>query len=156
MIQIFAFIMTIVFALCAAILVAISKLFGISYPEASVIVNLCIQPALLVISSFALFVCRIKKRSGIIASFCYLILNIFATVWVFMHYKVWNIYFAFNKCVDELEFLANKITWLFPQKDPNIYPGQPDCIVEYMIVNVVIFVILYLFVLYLNRKLAKV
>lgn len=156
MIQIFAFIMMTVFALCAAILVAISKLFGISYPEASVIVNLCIQPVLLVISSFALFVCRIKKRSGIIASLCYFILNIFATIWVFMHYKVWNIYFAFNKCVDELEFLASKTTWLFPQKDPNLYPGQPDLIVEYMTVNVVIFVILYLFLLYLNRKLAKV
>ena len=73
-----------------------------------------------------------------------------------MHYKVWNIYFAFNKCVDELEFLASKTTWLFPQKDPNLYPGQPDLIVEYMTVNVVIFVILYLFLLYLNRKLAKV
>lgn len=156
MIQIFAFIMMTVFALCAAILVAIAKLFGISYAEASVIVNLCIQPALLVISSFALFVCRIKKRSGIIASFCYLILNIFAMIKLFIHYQVWNINFAFDKCVDELGFLATKITWLFPQKDPNIYPGQPDCIIEYMTVNVVIFVILYLFVLYLNRKLARV
>mgnify|MGYP004595044525 CR=1 FL=1 len=156
MIQIFAFIMMTVFALCAAILVAISKLFGISYPEASVIVNLCMQPVLLVISSFALFVCRIKKRSGIIANLCYLILNIVAMIKLFMHYQVWNINFAFDKCVDELGFLASKITWLFPQKDPNIYPGQPDCIVEYMTVNVVIFVILYLFVLYLNRKLAKV
>lgn len=155
MIQIFAFIMMIVFALCDAILVAIAKLFGISYEEASVIVNLCIQPALLVISSFALFVCRIKKRSGIIASFCYLILNIFAMIKLFIHYQVWNINFAFDKCVDELEFLASKITWLFPQKDPNIYPGQPDCVVEHMIVNVIIFVILYLFVLYFNRKLAR-
>ena len=156
MIQIFAFIMMTVFALCAAILVAIAKLFDISYAEASVIVNLCIQPALLVISSFALFACRIKKRSGIIASLCYLILNIFAMIKLFIHYQVWNINFAFDKCVDELGFLATKITWLFPQKDPNIYPGQPDCIIEYMTVNVVIFVILYLFVLYLNRKLARV
>lgn len=45
MIQIFAFIMMTVFALCDAILCAIAKLFGISYEEASVIVNLCIQPA---------------------------------------------------------------------------------------------------------------
>lgn len=115
--------MMIVFALCVAILVAIAKLFGISYEEASVIVNLCIQPALLVISSFALFVCRIKKRSGIIASFCYLILNIFAMVKLFMHYKVWDIDVAFKKCVNELEFLASKIMWLFPQKDP--YMKEP-------------------------------
>lgn len=156
MIQIFALIMMTVFALCVAILVAIAKLFGISYEEASVIVNLCIQPALLVISSFALFVCRIKKRSGIIASFCYFILNIFAMIRIFIHYQVWNINFAFEKCENELGFLASKITWLFPQKDPDLYPGQPDLIVEYMTVNVIIFVILYLFVLYLNRKLAKV
>ncbi len=156
MIQIFAFIMMTVFALCDAILCAIAKLFGISYEEASVIVNLCIQPALLVISSFALFVCRIKKRSGIIASFCYFILNIFAMIRIFIHYQVWNINFAFKKCDDELGLLASKITWLFPQKDPDLYPGQPDLIVEYMTVNVIIFVILYLFVLYLNRKLAKV
>lgn len=156
MIQIFALIMMTVFALCDAILVAIAKLFGISYEEASVIVNLCIQPALLVISSFALFVCRIKKRSGIIASFCYFILNIFAMIRIFIHYQVWNINFAFEKCDNELGFLASKITWLFPQKDPDLYPGQPDLIVEYMTVNVIIFVILYLFVLYLNRKLAKV
>lgn len=36
MIQIFAFIMMTVFALCDAILCAIAKLFGISYEEASV------------------------------------------------------------------------------------------------------------------------
>lgn len=156
MIQIFAFIMMIVFALCIAILVAIAELFGISYEEASVIVNLCIQPALLVISSFALFVCRIKKRSGIIASFCYFILNIFAMIGIFIHYQVWNINFAFKKCENEMDFLASKIAWLFPQKDPNLYPEEPNLIGEYMIVNVVIFVILYLFILYINRKLAKI
>lgn len=75
---------------------------------------------------------------------------------IFIHYQVWNINFAFKKCDDELGLLASKITWLFPQKDPDLYPGQPDLIVEYMTVNVIIFVILYLFVLYLNRKLAKV
>lgn len=134
MIQIFAFIMMIVLALCVAILVAIAKLFGISYEEASVIVNLCIQPALLVISSFALFVCRIKKRSGIIASFCYLILNIFAMVKLFMHYKVWDIDVAFKKCVNELEFLASKIMWLFPQKDP--YMKEPYIYIQ---INQIVF-----------------
>lgn len=63
MIQIFAFIMMIVFVLCMAILVAISELFGISYEEASVIVNLCIQPALLVISAFAFLYAELRKEA---------------------------------------------------------------------------------------------
>ena len=75
---------------------------------------------------------------------------------ILIHYQVWNINFAFKKCENELLFLASKIAWLSPQKYPYIYPGQQDLIAEYMIVNVVIFVILYLFILYINRKLAKV
>lgn len=159
MIQIFTFIIAIIFALCVAILVAIAKLFGISYVESSVIVNLCIQPALLVISSFALFICRIKKRSGIIASFCYLVLNALAMVVVFIHYKVWNVNYAFEKCVYELNLLSDKITWLFPKNDLSLHESidlSRDAPYEYMLVNVIIFVFLYLFVLYLNRKLAKI
>ena len=155
MIQIFMFIIALIFVLCIAVLFAIANLFGIPYTESAVIVNLCIQPVSLVVSSFALFVCRIKKRSGIIASFCYFALNVIAMVAISIHYKVWNVNYAFNKCMHELILLSDKMTWLFPKDDLSL-DDSLNVSKEYMLVNVIIFVYLYLLVLYLNRKLAKI
>ena len=128
------------FGLCAAFLLLIGKLFGFTYKEISVIFNLWIQGAVLMISgllpSIAQLIVLINSPSVVNGVFllCYLIYASIYIVGFIALLKHYNIPYndAFDLCVNDLVWIASK--WH----------------ISYHAVNLVIFVLWWLSVVILN------
>ena len=128
------------FGLCAAFLLLIGKLFGFSYKEISVIFNLWIQGAVLMISgllpSVAQTVAIINEPSLTNGIFLVCLL-IYASIYVvgfIVLLKHYNLPYndAFDLCVNDLVWIADK--WQ----------------ISYHAVNLVIFVLWWLAIVFVN------
>ena len=128
------------FGLCAAFLLLIGKLFGFSYKEISVIFNLWIQGAVLMISgllpSVAQTVAIINEPSLTNGMFLFFFL-IYASIYVvgfIVLLKHYNLPYndAFDLCVNDLLWIADK--WH----------------ISYHAVNLVIFVLWWLSIVFVN------
>lgn len=66
----------VLFGICMMIITAFAFIFGISYEEASVIINLWIQPGLLIISTGSIVYAHLRKRNYFYSFFwCYILYN---------------------------------------------------------------------------------
>ena len=128
------------FGLCAAFLLLIGKLFGFTYKEISVIFNLWIQGAVLMISgllpSIAQLIVLINSPSVIYGIFllCYLIyasIYIVGFIALLKHYNL-----PYN---DAFDLSANDLVWIASKWH-----------ISYHAVNLVIFVFWWLSIVFLN------
>ena len=128
------------FGLCVLFLLLLGKLFGLTYKQISVVFNLWVQGGVLALSGLApLGIVIYKMLESFSAGWlvlaiilaCYGIVYVYAFIKMLQHYRLpFNA--AFDLCVDDLQRLARK--WH----------------TTYQIVNLLIFVLLYLILLGLN------
>ena len=128
------------FGLCVLFLLLLGRLFGLTYKQISVVFNLWVQGAVLALSGLAPFGITVYKMiesfsiGWLLLSFIlafYGIAYIFAFIKMLQHYHLpFNT--AFNRCVSDLQKLARK--WH----------------TTYQIVNLIIFVGIFLLLLSLN------
>ena len=147
------YIIGLIFEACCALLELIGGLFGWTYKEACVYVNLYAQYVVLVVSSFS--VCYVAVRKMIqgfsmsrlvvlIVTVLYNVPFVWLGVWLWNRYGVINAEVAFDLCVDDLWALGERLN--LPTDLPHYSEGWS----EYYVVNLVIFVAIYLLVLLLN------
>lgn len=138
------YLVNIPFALCVLFLQLLGKCFGLTYKQISVVFNLWIQGSVLVLSAWLPFVqnliCPNWAHEGswwiiIICTLCYGLLYLMAFVLMLRHYHL-PFNRAFDLCVNDLLRVAS--IW--------------NC--SYYAVNIIIFVIIFLFLLGLNILLA--
>lgn len=128
------------FGLCVLFLFLLGKLFGLTYKQISVVFNLWVQGAVLALSGLVPFGIVVYKKmesfstGWLVLSF---ILALYGTAYVFafiimvQHYRL-PFDAAFNRCVWDLQKVAKK--WH----------------TTYQMVNLIIFVVLFLLLLSLN------
>ena len=128
------------FGLCVLFLLLLGKLFGLTYKQISVVFNLWVQGGLLTLSGLAPLMVDVFKMSesfsmGWLVLAIVLALYGFAYVYAFIkmlqHYRL-PYDAAFDLCVDDLKRIAVK--WH----------------TTYEMVNLIIFIILYLILLCMN------
>lgn len=128
------------FLICASFLLVTGKVFRLTYKEFSVVFNLWIQGAVLMLSSFLPLVACIVGLTDGISTFeisltvffaVYALINIWAFVGMLRHYGR-NKNYAFDLCMYDLERLAD-------------YWGM-----SYHMVNLLIFILFYLIVIGIN------
>jgi hypothetical protein len=128
------------FGLCVLFLLLLGKLFGLTYKQISVVFNLWVQGAVLALSGLAPVVVAVFKMTesfslGWLALSVFFALygmaNVYGFIKMLKHYHL-PFDAAFNLCVDDLKRLAWK--WH----------------TTYEVVNLLIFVLFYLFILALN------
>ena len=141
----------VLFGLFVGIIYVLSEITGLSYEEVSVYLNLYIQGALLVISIVPIFYCSIMgllKMHDIKCLVCYTLSVMYSCLYIggyvaiFKHYTL-NVDYAFKTCVEELFRLGR------------IWPGTANEWTNYYIVNIFIFVIGFLALLFINRIIFK-
>lgn len=132
------------FLICAIFLLATGKVFRLTYKEISVVFNLWVQGAVLMLSSFLpLAACVVCLTNGItvfhllltLFFLVYALINIWAFVGMVKHYGS-NKDYAFDLCMHELQRIA--ASW-----------G-----VSYHMANLIIFILFYLIVIGINVILA--
>ena len=125
---------------CVLFLLLLGKLFGLTYKQISVIFNLWVQGAVLVLSGLAPFGIAVFKMIDSF-SMWWLVLSvvlvIYGIAYVYSFIKMLQHYHlpfnaAFDLCVDDLQRLAKK--WH----------------TTYQMVNLIIFILFYLILLCLN------
>ena len=128
------------FGLCVLFLILLGKLFGLTYKQISVVFNLWVQGAVLMLSGMAPFGIAIYKM---LESFSMgwllltIILALYGAAYLYAFMKMLHHYHlpfdaAFDLCVDDLKRIAVK--WH----------------TTYEMVNLIIFILLYLILLGLN------
>lgn len=106
--------MRILFQICQKFLLLIGKVTRLTYIEISVIFNLWIQGALLVLSSFipaTVLLCNDGYRSNpyiTIFAIGYALLYVILFILLLIHYKL-PFERAFYLCADDLENISNKV-----------------------------------------------
>ena len=134
------------FGLCVLFLRLLGKLFGLTYKQISVVFNLWVQGAVLALSGLAPFCVAIYKVWEFFSVnwlLMTIILALYGMVYVYGFIRMLKHYhlpfdYAFDLCVEDLNWVAKK--WH----------------TTYQMVNIVIFVILYLLLLGLNLYLGIV
>jgi hypothetical protein len=128
------------FGLCVLFLLLLDKLFGLTYKQISVVFNLWVQGAVLALSGLAPFVAAVFKMTESfslgwlalsVVFALYGMANVYGFIKMLKHYRL-PFDAAFDLCVDDLKRLAGK--WH----------------TTYEVVNLLIFVLFYLFILALN------
>ena len=128
------------FAICVGSLMLLGKLCGLTYKQISVVFNLWLQGAILVLSAILPLVISVIHICGgftfpRLFLIIFLVLYALAYIWAFLrmlhHYHL-PVDMAFDRCVHDLQILARK--WH----------------TSYQVVNLLIFVITFLFILSLN------
>ncbi len=128
------------FGLCVLFLLLLGKLFGLTYKQISVVFNLWLQGAVLMLSGLAPVAAAIY-RSAISGSYIWLAVSIPLTAYAVLHVygfaKMLQHYHlpfddAFDLCVEDLNKLAAK--WR----------------TTYQMVNLIIFVLFYLIIIGVN------
>ena len=128
------------FGLCVLFLLLLGKLFGLTYKQISVVFNLWVQGAVLMLSGMAPFGIAIYKM---LESFSMgwllltIILALYGAAYLYAFMKMLHHYHlpfdaAFDLCVDDLKRIA--VRWH----------------TTYEMVNLIIFILLYLILLGLN------
>ena len=125
------------FGLCVLFLRLLGKLFGLSYKQISVVFNLWIQGAVLTLSGVLPFVIAITWAPRLFYGLLVFIFALYGFAYIYSFVKMLRHYhlpfdYAFDLCVDDLQCLAKK--WHS----------------TYQIVNLIIFVVLFLILLGLN------
>ena len=120
------------FDICCQIMSSLGHFFGLSYKEICVIGNIYIQGGIWVLSTIVLLIATIKKkRKGVFSAGTYTVFCIFIMSYFCIRYAP-PLAEAFDKCVADLRTIAD----LFHT--------------TYEVVNIVIFVILWLVFVIMN------
>lgn len=128
------------FGLCVLFLRLLGKLFGLTYKQISVVFNLWVQGAVLALSGILPFGIATYKGMEPFSIGClalYGLVYVYGFIRMLKHYHL-PFDYAFDLCVDDLNWVAKK--WH----------------TTYQMVNIVIFVILYLILLAINLYLGIV
>ena len=128
------------FGLCVLFLRLLGKLFGLTYKQISVVFNLWVQGAVLALSGFApagVTIYKIWESFSVNRLLLIIFFALYGMVYVYGFIRMLKHYhlpfdYAFDLCVEDLNWVAKK--WH----------------TTYQMVNIVIFVILYLLLLGLN------
>jgi hypothetical protein len=134
------------FGVCVLFLLLLGKLFGLTYKQISVVFNLWVQGAVLALSGLApagVTIYKIWESFSVNRLLLTIILILYGIVHVYGFIRMLKHYHlpfddAFDLCVEDLVWLAKK--WN----------------TTYQMVNIIIFVILYLILLGLNLYLGIV
>ena len=134
------------FGLCVLFLLLLGKLFGLTYKQISVVFNLWVQGTVLALSGLApagVTIYKIWESFSVNWLLITIILALYGMVYVYGFIRMLKHYqlpfdYAFDLCVEDLNWVAKK--WH----------------TTYQMVNIVIFVILYLLLLGLNLYLGIV
>ena len=158
MANIIIFIISLIFAACCTLLELAAKLFGWTYTEACVYINLYLQYGIMMLSTLSVvYVAARKMTQGfstrraviLIASILYNIPFAWLGAWLYRRYGKISCEAAFALCRDDLMALGTHLDI------PNTLPYYTKGWTEYYIVNLIIFIVLYLFVLFLNWRLTR-
>ena len=153
MANIIIFIISLIFAACCTLLELAAKLFGWTYTEACVYINLYLQYGIMMLSTLSVvYVAARKMTQGfstrraviLIASILYNIPFAWLGTWLYRRYGKISCEAAFALCRDDLMALGTHLDI------PNTLPYYTDGWTEYYIVNLIIFIVLYLIALFVN------
>ena len=159
--NIFFYIITIIFGACCGFITLLSKIFGWTYTEACVYINLYLQYAVLMLSTLSVvYVTAKKMRQGfsksrlvvLISSIIYNIPFVWFGSWLYNRYGRISCDAAFQLCKNDLWKLGEHLD--LPTNIPCYSKGWT----EYYVVNIIIFIVLYLLVFFINwgvKKLIK-
>lgn len=128
------------FGLCVLFLRLLGMLFGLNYKQISVVFNLWVQGAVLALSGlvpFCVAIYKVWEFFSVNWLLMTIILALYGLVYVYGFIRMLKHYhlpfdYAFDLCVDDLNWIAKK--WH----------------TTYQMVNIIIFVVLYLLLLGLN------
>lgn len=158
MTNIIIYIITIIFGACCGFITVMAKLLGWTYTEACVYINLYLQYGVLMLSALSVIYVAARKliegvtKRRIVVLVLALLYNIpFAWLgaWLYGRYGKISSDAAFALCRDDLMALGTHLDI------PNTLPYYTKGWTEYYIVNLIIFIVLYLFVLFLNWRLTR-
>lgn len=146
-------IISLIFFACCEIMSLLGKQLGWTYNEACVYVNLYLQYAVLMLSALSIIYVAVKKlRQGIttrrkavlLLTILYNVPFVLLGIFLFNRYGIANCDTAFAICFDDLYALGTHLD--IPTNMPYYKKGWT----EYYIVNLIIFVVLYLLALFAN------
>lgn len=153
MTNILFYIISFIFFACCGIMTLLAKLFGWTYTEACVYINLYLQYAVLMLSALSvIYIAARKSRQGVtrrrvtvlILTVLYNIPFVLLGIFLFNRYGNMDCDTAFTLCKDDLFALGTHLD--IPTNMPYYKKGWT----EYYIVNLIIFVTLYLLALFAN------
>jgi len=153
MTNIIIYIITIIFGACCAFITVMAKLLGWTYTEACVYINLYLQYGVLMLSALSVIYVAVRKlmqgvtKRRIVVLVLALLYNIpFAWLgaWLYGRYGKISCDAAFELCKNDLLALGTHLDI------SNTLPYYTERWTEYYIVNLIIFIVLYLLVLFLN------
>ena len=156
--NIILYIISLIFGACCAFLMLVAKVFGLTYTEASVFVNLYAQYGILILSSLSIVFVATKKiirgcsKTRILVllfSIIYTIPYIGLGVFIYNRYGVHDCEQAFELCKQDLWALGKHINVT------STLPYYREGWTEYFIVNIFIFIVLYLLLLFINWKIRQ-
>lgn len=158
MIDVLFLIIVFIFGMCMVFLYYIAELFNISYSDISVYFNLYFQYFILLLSCLSvlrLSVSKIIKQFSmkrLITLICVSIYNILIIIlgfWIYKRYATISTDDAFFLCRRDLLDLSSYIS--VPTQSMYYYAGWT----EYFIVNILIFIVGFLFIIILNQIIKK-
>ena len=149
MTNIIIYIITIIFGACCGFITIMAKLFGWTYTEACVYINLYLQYGILILSTLSVVYVAIRKIAQgfstrraviLIASILYNIPFAWLGAWLYRRYGKISCEAAFALCRDDLMALGTHLDI------PTNLPYYREGWTEYFVVNILIFIVLYLLV----------
>ena len=151
--DILIYIITLIFGACCALIMLLAKLIGWTYTEACVYVNLYLQYGVLILSSLSIVYVALKKILQkfstkrlfvLLLSVLYNIPFIGLGAFLYQRYGKVNCDTAFERCKNDLWNLGTHLDV------PTNLPYYREGWTEYYIVNIIIFIVLYLMVVMIN------
>lgn len=151
--DILIYIITLIFGACCALIMLLAKLIGWTYTEACVYVNLYLQYGVLILSSLSIVYVALKKILQkfstkrlfvLLLSVLYNIPFIGLGAFLYQRYGKVNCDTAFERCKNDLWNLGTQLDV------PTNMPYYREGWTEYYIVNIIIFIVLYLIVVMIN------
>ena len=149
MTNILMYLISLIFLACCGIIELLARLFGWTYTEACVYINLYLQYGVMMLSTLSVvYVASRKLMQGyttrrmvvLIVSILYNIPFVALGVWLYKRYGTISPDAAFALCRDDLFALGTHLDL------PSSLPYYREGWTEYYIVNLVIFIVLYLLV----------
>lgn len=159
MTNILFYIISLIFYACCGIMTLLGKLFGWTYTEVCVYINLYLQYAVLMLSALSVIYVAVKKLrmeatkrrvAVLILTIMYNIPFVLLGVFLYSRYGKIDCDAAFSLCKNDLFVLGAYLD--IPTGLPYYSKGWT----EYYIVNLIIFVVLYLLVLAANRVIKRI
>ena len=149
MTNIIIYIITLIFGACCGIITVMAKLLGWTYTEACVYINLYLQYGVLMLSALSVvYVAARKLMLGVtkrrivilVLSLLYNIPFAWLGAWLYGRYGKISCEAAFALCRDDLMALGTHLDI------PTNLPYYREGWTEYFVVNILIFIVLYLLV----------